>query len=144
MHLTQSGCSTKNRLLSFFHLALYPRLEAARTSSGCSGLCASQYFCPGGTSALQPGCLQGTYGLYGMRPAPFSILADYNIAHVLYGHLVTFPATFYISREAGFFFAAHLGKGHALFGPPLTWAACTLVGQKFRFDDTSRIRFRKL
>ena len=94
MHLTQSGCSTKNRLLSFSHLALYPRLEAARTSSGCSGLCASQYFCPGGTSALQPGCLQGTYGLYGMRPAPFSILADNNISHIQSGHLRTFPADF--------------------------------------------------
>jgi len=99
MHLMQSGCSTKNRLLSFSHLALYPRLEAARTSSGCSGLCASQYFCPGGTSALHPGCLQGTYGLYGMSPAPFSILADNNISHIQSGHLRTFPADFifYIS-----------------------------------------------
>ena len=94
MHLIQSGCSTKNRLLSFSHRALYPRLDAARTSSGCSGLCASQYFCPGGTSALQPGCLQGTYGLYGMCPAPFSILADNNISHIQSGHLRTFPADF--------------------------------------------------
>ena len=131
MHLMQSGCSTKNRFLSFSHLALYPRLEAARTSSGCSGLCASQYFCPGGTSALQPGCLQGTYGLYGMCPAPFSILADYNIAHVLYGHLVTFPATFYIC-----WIFRHYHMSQCSVVPP---PHCSLIHMQFFTNSCPRI-----
>ena len=65
-HSSQRGWSCKNFLLSRLHRLLYPRAAADRISSECILLCSSQYFCPAGTRFGQPGCLQGTFGLYGM------------------------------------------------------------------------------
>lgn len=73
MHSTHSGCACRYSRLAFCHFLPYPRFAADRTSSGCSALCFSQYFVPGSTSCAQPGCLQGTFGLYGIPIPPTEV-----------------------------------------------------------------------
>ncbi len=57
-HSTQNMCSgwLRYRFLAFLQRLSYPRPAAGLASSECSALCLSQYFCPGGTKAGQPGC----------------------------------------------------------------------------------------
>lgn len=64
-HSAHKGWVCRNCFLAFRQADPYPRPEAERTSSGWRALCFSQYFCPDGTRAGQPGCLHGMLGFDG-------------------------------------------------------------------------------